>query len=98
MSGQLENEKGEQLFILTCVSTNDIRPNILINTWKQCIKNLEMATIEIDNSYSFAQLIHKEIDEENHKATASMRCNRKGWGSDYFKYYFIEPIYITNWG
>ena len=95
MSGQLENEKGEQLLILTCVSTNDIRPNILINTWKQCIKNLEMATKEIDNSYGFAQLIHKEIDEENHKATASMRWNRKGWGSDYFKYYFIEPIYIT---
>lgn len=98
MSGQLENEKGEQLFILTCVSTNDIRPNILINTWKQCIKNLEMATKEINNSYGFAQLIHKEIDEENHKATASMRWNRKGWGSDYFKYYFIEPIFITNWG
>ena len=98
MSGQLENKKGEKLFMLTCVSTNDIRPNILINTWKQCIKNLERATIEIDNSYRFAQLIHKEIDEENHKAKASMRCNRKGWGSDYFKYYSIEPIYITNWG
>lgn len=95
MSGQLENKKGEKLFILTCVSTNNIRPNILINTWKQCIKSLEMATKEIDNSYSFAQLIHKEINEENHTAKASMRWNRKGWGSDYFKYYFIEPIYIT---
>ena len=46
MSGQLENKKGEKLFILTCVSTNDISPHILINTWKQCIKNLEMATIK----------------------------------------------------
>ena len=40
MSGQLENKKGEKLFMLTCVSTNDIKPHILINTWKQCIKKL----------------------------------------------------------
>nr|UVX92687.1 MAG: hypothetical protein [Bacteriophage sp.] len=41
----------------------------------------------------FAQLIHKDIDEEYHKAEASVRCNRKGWGSDYFKYITIEPLY-----
>lgn len=50
-------------------------------------------TTEIDNDIFFAQLIHKSINEEYHSAEASMRCNKIGWGSDYFKYITIEPLY-----
>ena len=41
--------------------------------------------------------IHKKINEERHLAEASVRCNRKGLGSDYFKYITIEPLYTEAW-
>lgn len=54
-------------------------------------------TVEMDNDRFFTQLVHKEVDEEFHKAEASMRCNEKGWGSDFFKYITIEPLYTKAW-
>lgn len=96
MYDQIRNKKGEKLYILTSVSTNSIKPLIVVDTWERCLKKLREATTELNTDSFFAQLIHKEIDEENHRAEASMRCNRKGWGSDFFKYYTIEPIYTTN--
>ena len=54
-------------------------------------------TTEVNDDRFFAQLIHKEINEEFHKAEASMRCNRKGWGNDFFKYITIEPLYTQAW-
>lgn len=93
MYGQITNKKGEKLYILTAVSTNDIRPYVTVNTWAKCKEQLERMTTEIDNDIFFAQLIHKSINEEYHSAEASVRCNRKGWGSDYFKYITIEPLY-----
>ena len=85
--------KGEPLYILTAVSTNDIKPYITVNTWAKCKEQLEQMTKEIDNDRLFVQLIHKEVNEEFHKAEASVRCNRKGWGYDFFKYITIEPLY-----
>lgn len=96
MYDQIRNKKGEKLYILTSVSTNNIIPLIVVDTWEKCLKKLGEATTEINTDSFFAQLIHKEINEENHKAKASLRCNRKGWGSDFFKNYTIEPIYTTN--
>lgn len=89
--------KGEPLYILTAVSTNDIRPYVTVNTWAKCKITLEQMTTEIDNDIFFAQLIHKEIYEEDHRAEASMRCNKIGWGNDYFQYITIEPLYTEAW-
>ena len=50
-------------------------------------------TTEVNNDRLLVQLIRKSINEKYHKAEASVRCNRKGWGSDYFKYITIEPLY-----
>lgn len=97
MYNQITNKKGEKLYILTSVSTNDIKPYIKVDTWEKCKEQLEHITIEQDGVSFFAQLIHKEIDEEFNTAEASMRCNRKGWGSDYFKYITIEPLYTDAW-
>lgn len=97
MYSRIQNSKGEKLYILTVVSTADIRPYIRINTWAKCKEKLEQMTTEVDNDRFFAQLIHKRIDEEFHNAEASMRCNRKGWGSDFFKYITIEPLYTEDW-
>ena len=93
MYRQITNNKGEKLYILISVATNDINPYIKINTWAKCKEQLEQMTTRVDNDIYFAQLIHKEINEEFHKAEASMRCNKKGWGSDFFKYITIEPLY-----
>ena len=40
---------------------------------------------------------YKEVDDEFHTAEASMRCNKKGWGNDYFIYIIIEPLYTEAW-
>ena len=93
MYEQITNKKGEKLYILTVISTNDIRPYIKVSTWEKCKELFSQMIKEQDDDIFFAQLIHKEVDEEFHKAKASMRCNRKGWGSDYFKYITIKPLY-----
>lgn len=54
-------------------------------------------TIKQDDDSFFAQLIHKEVNEEFNKAEASIRCNKKGWGSDFFRYITIEPLYTQAW-
>lgn len=97
MYKQITNKNGKKLYLLTLVCTNNIKPYIRINTWAKCKELLERATVEKDNDMLFAQLIHKEIDEEFHKAEASMRCNRKDGGDDFFKYITIEPLYTEAW-
>lgn len=96
MYRQMLNRDGEELYLLTLVRTNDIRPYIRVDTWAKCKEQLERATTEKDNNKFFAQLIHKEVDEEFHKAEASMRCNRKDWDDVFFKYITIEPLYIED--
>ena len=96
MYGQITNKKGEDLYILTYVSTNDIKFYIKIDTWAKCKEELERITTEKDGVSFFAKLIHKVFDKVFHKAEASMRCNRKGCGSNYFKYITIEPLYIED--
>ena len=97
MHSQIKNTKGKDLYIITVVSTNDIQPRIIISTWEGCIKKLEQITLETDDDRFLAQLIHKEINKDYHRAKASMRCNKKGWGNDYFKYITIKPLYTDTW-
>lgn len=97
MFAQIENRKGEKLYIITILSTNDVMPHTIVNTWEECRNKFEMITKELDNSSFFAQLIHKKISEEAHTAEASMRRNNKGWGGDYFQYITINPLYTEAW-
>ena len=97
MYGQITNKKGEKLYILTSVFTNDIKPYITVNTWAKCKEQLERMTEERNDSAFFIQLIHKRISEEHNIAEASLRCNKKGWGNDYFEYITIEPLYTEAW-
>lgn len=97
MFDQIKNRKGEKLYILTVVSTNDIMPHITVDTWKDCKRKFEIFCQETNNDRFLSQLIHKEIDEEAYKAEASMRCNQKGWGADFFRYMTITPFYTEAW-
>lgn len=94
MFEQLKNSNNEKLFILVVNSTNNIKPFIKVSTWEACLKIFNYKTRETDNDQMFVQLIHKEIDEMS--AQASTRCNKKGWGVDYFEYLTIEPLYIDH--
>lgn len=87
----LKNKKGEDLYLFVVVSTNEITPYILIDTWENCIAKLESYTRETNNDRFFAKLIHKEIHKAYNRAEASMRCNSKGWGPDFFRYITIAP-------
>ena len=93
MFEQLKNSKGENLYLFVKISTNSIEPYTRVCTWEQALEKFNSFTTEMDNESFFAQLIHKEIDAETHTAEASMRQNHKGWGSDFFTYITIEPIY-----
>lgn len=95
MFDQIQNRQGEKLYILTIVSTNDIKPYIKVNTWKECLKTFKSVTEEVNNDNFLVQLIHRELAETT--AEASIRCNKKGWGSDYFRYITIEPLYTQAW-
>lgn len=97
MFGQITNKKGEKLYILTIANTNSIKPYTCVNTWEECLKHFEMATKELDNDRFFAQIIHKDISETANTAEASVRCNKKGCGNDYFSYITIEPLYTQAW-
>lgn len=89
----LKNSKGENLYLFVKINTNNIEPYTKVCTWEQALKRLNSFTTEADNESFFAQLIHKEIDAENNTAKAFMRQNHKGFGSDFFTYITIKPIY-----
>lgn len=97
MFHQIENRKGEKLYLLTIANTNSIKPYTYVNTWEECLKKFEVCTKELDNDSFFAQIIHKKISEETHIAEASMRRNNKGFGCDYFNYITINSLYTEAW-
>lgn len=97
MFSQIKNTKGEKLYILTVVHTNEISPKITVDTWEGCKKKFESFCEEINNDRFFSQLIHKEINRDFHRAEASMRCNQKGWGPDFFRYITIDSLYTDAW-
>lgn len=41
MYGQILNTDGEELYLLTLVSTNDIKPYTKVDTWAKCKEQLE---------------------------------------------------------
>lgn len=49
MFAQIENRKGEKLYIITILSTNDVMPHTIVNTWEECRNKFEMITKELDN-------------------------------------------------
>lgn len=59
MYEQITNKKGEKLYILTAVSTNDIKPYIKVDTWATCKEQLEEMTKEINDSVFFLNLYIK---------------------------------------
>ena len=97
MYNQIENRKGEKLYIFIISNTNPIKPYTYINTWKKCLKKFEEYTKELDNDTFFAQIIHKNISEETHTANALMKRNNRNWGYSFFNYITINSLYTEAW-
>ena len=53
MFDQIKNRKGEKLYILTVVSTNDIMPHNTVDTWENCKKKFESFCQEVNNNRFF---------------------------------------------
>ena len=59
MYNQIENRKGEKLYILTVVHTNEISPKITVDTWEGCKKKFESFCEEVNNDrFSYFKLFH----------------------------------------
>lgn len=71
MFDQIKNRKGEKLYILTVVSTNNIMPHITVDTWKECKRKFEIFCKE-DNSDRF----FFEYDYDNNTTAI---YTRDGW-------------------
>lgn len=69
MFAQVENRKGEKLYIFTISNTNSIKPYTYVNTWEECLKlnglmepkNLSMAPIILMLLYSMVLLLKWNI-------------------------------------
>lgn len=88
MYGQITNKKGEELYILTIVSSNEITPFIVVDTWAKCKERLEGMTEEKDNSAFLIQhypdnTYKLKVDSCNHIHYQSDR------GTNYIGYYSI---------
>lgn len=97
MYSQIKNTKGEKLYIFTISNTNSIKPYTYVNTWEKCLKRFEECAKELDNDSFFAQIIHKNINEETHTANALMKRNNKNLSYDFFNYITINSLYIEAW-
>lgn len=73
--------------------TKDIADNQVMTAIGKS-KVFHLSTKESNDGVYLAQLIHKVSNGTN--AKASIRCNRKGWGCDYFVYITVNPLYIND--
>ena len=89
-----KSKNDEDLYLLVDVKTNSIKPYTYISTWGKVMDKFETLTEENDDTNYFAQIVHKIISKTG--AEASMRCNKRGYGCDYFRYITVEPLYIND--
>ena len=91
---QLRNSKGEDLYLLVITDSNEFNsPHIKINTWDNVVKSFEDLIQEVENESWSVKQIKVERNPEYHRMEASLICNHKGWGGDFFRVITIESAY-----
>lgn len=89
---QLTNQKGEKLYLLTIVKTNEVTsPSAYLVTWDEGQKRFCKFTKEQEDD-SWSKKIVK-LEESELRLHAIMITNHKGWGSDYFEIFNLQPAY-----
>jgi hypothetical protein len=89
---QLNNQKGEKLYLLTIVKTNEITsPTTNLVTWEAGQRRFSHFTEERDDeSYSKKAV---KIQKTESRLYAVMLTNQKGWGPDYFEIFSLQPAF-----
>ena len=91
---QLQNKKGEDLYLLVITESKEFnRPSIRVNTWEKVTKGFEDLIKEVNNEDWFIKQVKVERNPEYHTMEATLLCNHKGWGSDFFRVITIESAY-----
>lgn len=91
---QLQNKKGEDLYLLVITESKEFnRPSIRVNTWEKVTKDFEDFIKEVDNESWLIKQVKVERNPEYHRMEATLLCNHKGWGSDFFRVITIESAY-----
>lgn len=89
---QLTNQKGEKLYLLTIVKTNEVTsPSTYLTTWEEAQRRFYNFTQEREDD-SFSKKIVK-LKESESRLYAIMVTNQKGWGPDYFEIFSLQPAY-----
>lgn len=91
---QLQNKKGEDLYLLVITESKEFnRPSIRVNTWEKVMKGFEDLIKEVNNEDWLIKQVKVERYPEYHRMEATLLCNHKGWGSDFFRVITIESAY-----
>ena len=87
---QLTNQEGEKLYLLTIVKTNELTvPFTSLVTWEEGQRRFCKFTKEQEDD-SWSKKIVK-LEESELRLYAIMITNHKGWGSDYFEIFNLQP-------
>lgn len=89
---QLTNQKGEKLYLLTIVKTNEITvPSTSIVTWEKGVKRFQTFTREQEDDFCSKKIVKLQKSEQ--RLYAIMITNRRGWTTDYFEIFSLQPAY-----
>jgi hypothetical protein len=89
---QITNQKGEKLYLLTIVRTNEVTmPFTSLVTWDEAQRRFNNFTREREDD-SWSKKIVK-LQKTESRLYAVMITNQKGCGPDYFEICSLQPAY-----
>lgn len=87
---QLTNQKGEKLYLLTIVKTNEITvPFTSLVTWEEGQRRFSNFTREQEDDSCSKKTVKLQKSEQ--RLHAVMITNRRGWTTDYFEIFNLQP-------
>ena len=89
---RITNQKGEKLYLLTIVKTNEITlPSVYLVTWDEGKESFCNFTKEQEDDSCSKKIV--KLQESESCLYAIMITNQKGWGPDYFEIFSLQPAY-----
>lgn len=87
----LTNKKGEQLFMVTKSTSNDIVPFARVMTWKKAVEFVSHFNNDIDDDKHYRKVI--QYKHREHYIELTYMQNDKGWGSDYMVKIIVNVVF-----
>lgn len=87
---KLTNQKGEKLYLLTIVKTNEITvPFTSLVTWEEGQRRFSNFTREQEDDSCSKKTV--KLQKSESRLYAVMITNRRGWSTDYFEIFNLQP-------